>query len=285
MDMHKLTDCYTLNNGIKIPCVGFGTWQAEEGDIAKASVKTALAAGYRHIDTAAAYGNEESVGLGIQESGIPREELFITTKLWNPVRGYDETMEAFHISRRKLGLEYLDLYLIHWPNPVYFRDHWQQANADSWRAMEKLVNDGYIRAIGVSNFLPHHLEALGQTANVPPAVNQIRLCPGDVPAANVEYCRSHNILLEAYSPFGTGRIFKIPEMADLAAKYGKSVAQICIRFSLQMGFLPLPKSVTPERIVDNTKIFDFELTKEDMDQILSLDGIVGHAKDPDTTNF
>ena len=285
MDMHKLTDCYTLNNGIKIPCVGFGTWQAEEGDIAKASVKTALAAGYRHIDTAAAYGNEESVGLGIRESGIPREELFITTKLWNPVRGYDETMEAFHISRRKLGLEYLDLYLIHWPNPVYFRDHWQKANADSWRAMEKLVNDGYIRAIGVSNFLPHHLEALGQTANVPPAVNQIRLCPGDVPAGNVEYCRSHNILLEAYSPFGTGRIFNIPEMAVLAAKYGKSVAQICIRFSLQMGFLPLPKSVTPERIVDNTKIFDFELTKEDMDQILSLDGIVGHAKDPDTTNF
>ena len=217
MDMHKLTDCYTLNNGIKIPCVGFGTWQAEEGDIAKASVKTALAAGYRHIDTAAAYGNEESVGLGIRESGIPREELFITTKLWNPVRGYNETMEAFHISRRKLGLEYLDLYLIHWPNPVYFRDHWQKANADSWRAMEKLVNDGYIRAIGVSNFLPHHLEALGQTANVPPAVNQIRLCPGDVPAGNVEYCRSHSILLEAYSPFGTGRIFNIPEMADLAA--------------------------------------------------------------------
>lgn len=285
MNMKNLTDCYTLNNGVQIPCIGFGTWQAPDGDIAAASVRTALEAGYRHIDTAAAYGNEDSVGRGIQESGVPREQIFVTTKLWNPVRGYEETLEAFHISRKKLGLDYLDLYLIHWPNPVAFRDHWQKANADSWRAMEKLVNDGYIRAIGVSNFLPHHLDELAKTAEIMPVVNQIRLCPGDTAPETSEYCRKHDIILEAYSPFGTGRIFKVPEIAEIAERYQKSVAQICIRFSLQMGFLPLPKSVTPERIADNTRVFDFELSAADMELLAKMDGIVGHAKDPDTTNF
>ncbi|MBO5197165.1 MAG: aldo/keto reductase [Lachnospiraceae bacterium] len=283
--MNQLTDCYTLNDGTKIPCIGFGTWQAKEGDIAVTAVRTALEAGYRHIDTAACYGNEDSVGKGIRESGVPREDIYITTKLWNTVRGYNETIEAFHESRNKLGLEYLDLYLIHWPNPANFRDRWEWANAESWRAMEDLVKQGYIRSIGVSNFRPHHLEALAKTANTRPAVNQIRLCPGEVPLTNVNYCRERDILLEAYSPLGTGKIFSVPEMTELADKYGKTVAQICIRFSLQMGFLPLPKSVTPERIADNTKVFDFELSKEDVERILALEGIVGYSHNPDLTNF
>lgn len=283
--MQKLTDCYQLSNGVEIPCVGFGTWQAPDGDIAESSVKAAIAAGYRHIDTAAAYQNEESVGRGIRESGVSRKDLFITTKLWNMVRGYQETIDACHGSMKKLGIDYLDLYLVHWPNPKKYREHWQECNAESWRAFEDLYKAGDIRAIGVSNFRPHHLEELAKTATVAPMVNQIRLCPGDIMPEVVEYSRAHGMLLEAYSPLGTGRIFQVPELQQMAEKYHKTIAQICLRWSLQMGFLPLPKSVTPSRIQENAAIFDFELSAEDVKVLTDLKADVGGASDPDQATF
>lgn len=283
--MKHLTDCYTLSNGVKIPCVGFGTWQAPDGEIAASSVKAAIEAGYRHIDTAAAYQNEESVGRGIRESGVDRKELFITTKLWNLVRGYRETIDACHESMKKLGIDYLDLYLVHWPNPKKYRDHWQEYNAESWRAFEDLYKAGDIRAIGVSNFRPHHLEELARTSTVAPMVNQIRLCPGDIMPEVVDYSRSQGMLLEAYSPLGNGKIFQVPEVAQMAEKYHKTVAQLCLRWSLQMDFLPLPKSVTPSRIVENTQIFDFELAPEDVKTLTELKAEVGGASDPDLATF
>jgi diketogulonate reductase-like aldo/keto reductase len=283
--MKSLTDCYKLSNGIEIPCVGFGTWQTPDGAVAVSSVKEAVLQGYRHIDTAAAYGNEKSVGEGIKQSGVPRKELFITTKLWNDEHGYDATLKAFELSLKKLGLDYLDLYLIHWPNPVKFRNNWQETNAETWKAFEELYQVGRVRAVGISNFRPHHIDALLKTTKVVPQVNQIRLCPGDTQDETASYSRKHKMLLEAYSPLGVGTIFKVPELQEMAKKYGKTVAQICIRWSLQMEFLPLPKSVTPARIKENTGVFDFELAAEDMKKIAALNGVAGYSEDPDTAPF
>jgi diketogulonate reductase-like aldo/keto reductase len=283
--MKSLTDSYELSNGVKIPCLGFGTWRTPNGDIAVSSVKEAIAAGYRHIDTAQGYGNEESVGKAIRESGVKRGEIFVTSKLANGEHGYDKTMAAFEGSMKKLGLEYLDLFLIHWPNPAAFRGSWKEANAGTWKAFEELYKAGRIRAIGVSNFHRRHIEPLLETAAVAPQVNQIRLCPGDTQDEVVEYCWKQNILLEAYSPLGVGKIFEVPQMRELSEKYGKSIARICIRWSLQMGFLPLPKSVTPARIRENAQVFDFELSPEDVRFIASLKGCVGYSRDPDTTDF
>ncbi len=283
--MNSLHDTYTLHNDVKIPVIGFGTWQIPNGETAVQAVKTALDLGYRHIDTAAGYHNEESVGQAVRESGIAREDVFVTSKLQNSAHGYDETMAAFEETMANLGLDYLDLYLVHWPNPVKYRDNWQEANAGTWKAFEELYKAKRIRAIGVSNFHPRHLEPLMQTATVKPMVNQIRLCPGDTQDDVVDYCRSHDILLEAYSPLGTGAIFDVPEMQQLATKHGKTVAQVAIRWSLQLGFLPLPKTVTPERIKENGDVFDFELSDEDMRVIAGLDGVCGYAQDPDTTTF
>lgn len=283
--MNSLKDTYELYNGVKIPCIGFGTWQTPDGDIAVSSVKEAIAAGYRHIDTAAGYNNEESVGKAVRESGIPREELFITSKLHNSDHGYEATHAAFNLSMKKLGLTYLDLYLIHWPNPIKFRDTWKESNAGSWNAFEELYKAGKIRAIGVSNFMPRHMDALLETATIKPMVNQIRLCPGETQEAATSYCKANNIQLEAYSPLGTGRVFEVKEMQELSKKYKKSIAQICIRWSLQMGYLPLPKSVTPERIRENSDVFDFELSSEDVARIASLTECCGPTRDPDTANF
>jgi diketogulonate reductase-like aldo/keto reductase len=287
--MKSLSDCYTLSNGVAIPCIGFGTWQTPDGATAVDSVREAIRLGYRHIDTAAVYGNEESVGAGIRQSGVPRKELFITTKLWNDEHGYDTALRAFELSMRKLGLEYLDLYLIHWPNPLKFRNNWRETNAESWKAIEELYRAGRIRAIGISNFLPHHIDALLKTAEVVPQVNQIRLCPGETQDETARRSQELKMLLEAYSPLGTGAALKSPELGELAAKYGKSAAQICIRWSLQMGFLPLPKSVNPNRIKENAGVFDFELSGEDVKRIAALkgagDGEGGSAADPDTAPF
>lgn len=281
----SLTDTYTLYNGVKIPQVGFGTWQSADGDEAYQAVKWALEAGYRHIDTAAAYGNEESVGKAIKDSGIPREELFITTKLWNDDHGYEETKEAFGKSLEKLGLDYVDLYLIHWPNPAKFRDNWKEANAGSWKAFEEFYENGTAKAIGVSNFRPKHLDALLETAKIKPMVNQMFINPSDTQPGVVDYDNDHDILTEAYSPLGTGAIFKIPELKEIADKYGKSPAQVVLRWSLQNGFLPLPKSVHEEYIKANTDIFDFELSEADIKTIDGFHGQAGLATDPDTTNF
>lgn len=279
------TATYTLANGITIPQIGFGTWQTPDGDVAVASVKAALAAGYRHIDTAQGYHNEQGVGQAIKESPLPREEIFVTTKLTNSNHSYELMRSSFQESLDKLQLDYVDLFLIHWPNPIAFRDHWQQANADSWRAMEELYEAGKIKAIGVSNFRPHHLEELKKTAKIMPMVNQIFLAPGEKQETVVSYCKDHNILLEAYSPLGTGRIFEVPEMKQLADKHGKTIAQIALRWSLQHGFLPLPKSVTPSRIEENIQVFDFELSAADMALLDSLDGVVGKTSDPDQATF
>ncbi|MCD5186213.1 aldo/keto reductase [Enterococcus gallinarum] len=276
---------YTLSNNVSIPELGFGTWQTPNGDVAVSAVKKALEVGYRHIDTAQGYKNEDSVGQAIKESGIPREEIFLTTKLWNENHSYDLVLSSFEESLKKLQTDYIDLFLIHWPNPVKFRDIWQSANAETWRAMEELYQAGKIKAIGVSNFLPHHFEELKKTATIFPMVNQIFLAPGELQKEVVSYCQEHNVLLEAYSPLGTGKIFDVPEMQELSDKYGKTIAQIAIRWSLQHGFLPLPKSVTPSRIEENLAVFDFELSDEDMQRIDQLDGVVGKATNPDTTGF
>ena len=284
--MKNQNDTYLLSNGVGIPCIGFGTWQTPNGEVAVRAVVSAIESGYRHIDTAQVYGNEESVGEGIRQSGIKREELFITTKLWNNNHSYERAMSSFEESMKKLGLDYVDMFLIHWPNPKPLRGGlWEAANAESWRAMEELYEAGKIRAIGISNFRPHHIEALLKTAKIVPMVNQIRLCPGETADETVAYCREHGMLLEAYSPLGTGSIFDVPEMRELAEKYGRTVAQICIRWSLQRGYLPLPKSVTPSRIAENLGVFDFELSDEDVRRIADLKGCAGYAPDPDQVGF
>lgn len=282
--MKALTDTFQLYNGVRIPCVGLGTWQSPD-DTAKNAVLSALSLGYRLIDTAAAYGNERGVGAGIPQSGLAREEIFVTSKLRNAAHGYKATLEAFEGTMERLGLEYLDLYLIHWPNPVQFRTHWEESTAGTWAAFEELYQAGKIRAIGISNFMPHHIETLMKTATVKPMVNQLKLCPGITQPQTVKYCKEHGILVEAYSPFGTGTVFGNETMKTLAAKYGKSIGQICLKWSLQMGFLPLPKSANPMRIKENSEIFDFELTQEDMDRIAGLVGSCGEAPDPDNIGF
>ncbi|MBD5822848.1 aldo/keto reductase [Lactococcus petauri] len=276
----SLTETYTLANGMTIPKVGFGTWQSKDGEEAYQAVKTALEVGYRHIDTAAVYGNEESVGRAIKDSGIAREDLFITTKLW-AVGTTEDARAALDESLEKLGLDYVDLYLIHWPNPKAFRPNFAERNVAVWKAMEEGVRDKKVRAIGVSNFHPRHLEPLLEVAEIKPVVNQIMVNPSDQQEEVVAFNKAHDILTEAYSPLGTGKIFAVTELADIADKYGKTVAQVVLRWSLHKGYLPLPKSVTASRIKENADIFDFDLTEEDIAFIDSLHGKAGLARNPD----
>ncbi|MBQ6680050.1 MAG: aldo/keto reductase [Lachnospiraceae bacterium] len=281
--MDSLKDGYILNNGVRIPCIGLGTYKSGRDTVE--AVKTAVQAGYRLIDTAAAYYTEEYVGEGVRQSGVPRGEITVTTKLRNADHGYDATMEAFERSLKKLGFDYIDLYLVHWPIPVQYRPIWEEALYGTWKAFEELYRAGKIRAIGVSNFRPHHFETLMERAEILPMVNQIRLCPGDVHEETVRYCREHGILLEGYSPFGQGAAFKVPELKEIAEKYGKSVAQLCVRWALQNGFVPLPKSGSMERVRANADVFDFEILQEDMEKIAGLTGCCGLAPDPDEIRF
>lgn len=283
--MNNLKDTYTLSNGVNIPCVGFGTWQTPNGETAINSVLEAIKCGYRHIDTAACYGNEESVGKAIKLSGINREELFVTSKLWNTDQGYESTLKAFDKTIKDLGLDYLDLYLIHWPVVKGHKEDWEESICETWKAFEKLYSEGKIRAIGVSNFKPHHLKVIFENCNIKPMVNQIELHPSHNQDETVKFCRNNNILVEAWGPLSTGRIFKVKEMQDIADKYNKSIAQITLRWHIQNEILPLPKSVTPSRIKENSMIFDFELLKEDMDLIQNLKGCEGSGVDPDNINF
>lgn len=282
----SLKDTYTLSDGVKIPIVGFGTWQMSNNEDTAKIVEHAIEIGYRHIDTAAIYKNEESVGRGIRraiERGlVSREELFVTTKLWNDDQTYELATQALDDSLERLGLEYVDLYLIHWPNAVKYRDNWQQANAESWRAMEEAQAAGKVRTLGVSNFMPRHLQPLLEAATVKPTVNQIYLNPSDMQEEAVAENKKHHILSEAYSPLGTGKIFEIEELKELAEKYNKTVAQIVLRWSLQHGFLPLPKTETMSRVDENADLFDFELSAADMEKIDSFKGMAGQAQDPDT---
>ena len=282
--MNNLNDTFKLYNGVEIPCMGLGTWQSKD-EVARISVLSALSHGYRLIDTAAAYGNECGVGAGIKDSGMKREEIFVTSKLRNADHGYKATLDAFDLTMSKLGLDYLDLYLIHWPNPVQFRSTWKKAMQDTWKAFEELYEAGKIRAIGVSNFMPHHIEALMETAKIKPMVNQLKLCPGITQPEIVDYCNKNGILVEAYSPFGTGTVFGSEKMQELAKKYNKTIGQLCLRWCLQMGFVSLPKSANPMRIKDNAQIFDFEIEKADMDIISALEGACGETPDPDNILF
>lgn len=266
------TQSVILNNGVKMPLLGFGTFKVEDGQQTIEVVKKALEIGYRHIDTAAIYRNEEGVGQAIIESGIPREEIFLTSKVWNSDQGYDSTLKAFETSLHKLQTDYLDLYLIHWP---------QNLNRETWRALEKLYADGHIRAIGVSNFKEHHLEDLLAVANVVPAVNQVEYHPQLMQKSLQEYCNKHKIQLEAWGPLMQGKIFEIELMQSLAKKYQKSVAQIVLRWSIQNQVATIPKSVTPERIKSNADIFDFEILPEDMVRINSLNQELRIGRDPD----
>lgn len=285
MAISSLTDTYTLSNGVKIPVVGFGTWQTPDGDVAYQSTIDALAAGYRHIDTAAAYGNEESIGRALKDSGIAREEIFVTSKLWNDMHGYESAKQALDDTLKRLDLDYLDLYLIHWPNPKANRDNWAEANAETWRAMEEAYEAGKVRAIGISNFQVHHFEELLKTAKVTPMVNQLFVNPSDMEDEIVAFNNEHNVLTEAYSPLGTGKMLTVAAIQEISDKYNKSVAQIALRWSLQHGFLPLPKSTHKERIIENGQLFDFELTADDMAALDKLEGVAGSHNDADKTNF
>ncbi len=275
-----------LNNGLSIPKLGFGTWQAEEGDTAVNSVLSALECGYRHIDTAAIYGNELSVGQAIAQSGVAREELFITTKVWNNMRGKQNCIDAFNESMEKMGLDYLDLYLVHWPaNITQFPENWKELNASTWEGMEEILASGRVRSIGVSNFMPHHLDALMQTAKVTPAVNQIEFHPGYMQAEAVACSRKHGLVVEAWSPLGCGGLINDPLLVSMGAKYGKSAAQICIRWCLQHEMVVLPKSATPSRIAENMQVFDFEISAEDMAQLDAMPLTSFSGLNPDTVSF
>lgn len=282
--METLNSTFTLSNDVEIPCVGFGTWQTPDGKVAYDSVKTAIDTGYRHIDTAAAYENEASVGEAVQDSNIKREDLFITSKLWNSERGYDKTIAAFNETLKLLKTNYLDLYLIHWPASETQFDNWDEINVDTWRAITDLYKDGKIKAIGTSNFMPHHLKSLMET-EIKPMVNQIEYHPGYTQDEAVEYCKENGILVEAWSPIGSGRLLENESLKEIAVKYSKTVAQLCIRYALQNDVLPLPKSVTPERIESNTQVFDFKITDEDMTSINAMEDIGFSGNHPDTIDF
>ena len=276
-----MTQMTTLNNGIAMPQVGLGLWQASDSDTEEA-VLTAIEAGYRLIDTAAIYGNEVAVGRALAKSPVPRNELFITTKLWNSDQGYESTLHAFDVSMKKLGLEYLDLYLIHWPVPA------KNAYLETWRAFEKLYADGRIRAIGVSNFRIEDLDVLLQHAKVVPVLNQIELHPDFQQHELREYCEAHKIAVESWSPIGGSRsgnaILQHPLINELSTKYSKTPAQITLRWHLQNNLIVIPKSVHAERIKENYDIFDFELSDDDMQRLAELDANNRIGADPATMN-
>ncbi len=262
-----------LNNGVEIPWVGLGVFQSEPGTTTQQAVEWALELGYRHIDTAALYGNEESVGLGLKASGIPRDEVFVTTKVWNTDQGYDKALAAFDASMKKLQLDIVDLYLIHWPM--------NGTRLETWKALEKLYQDGRVRAIGVSNFLVHHLEELADNSGIVPAVNQVEFHPFLLQKDLLDYDHEHGIRHEAWSPLTRAKLWDDPVIDEIASKHGRSRAQVLLRWDLQHGVVTIPKSVHRERIEENAKLFDFELDDGDMKKLDGLDRGERIGPDPD----
>lgn len=287
MTLTSVNSPIKLNNGVEIPCVGYGTFRTDPAVTAQA-VQDAIAAGYRHIDTAKVYENEAGVGQGIKAAGVPREELFVTSKLWNTDRGYEATKAAFQASLDRLGLDYLDLYLIHWPaNEKQFGTDAAKINAETWRAMEELYEAGKIRAIGLSNFMPHHVAELLKTAKIKPMVDQIEVHPGWTHAEEIKKLQAMDIVVEAWGPLGGqgATVLVDPTMQKIAAAHGKSTAQVSLRWILQQGVVPLPKSVHVDRIKQNMELFDFELSNEEMQTIAALPNLGGQCKDPDDVDF
>jgi diketogulonate reductase-like aldo/keto reductase len=273
-DLHGTVE---LKNGVPMPYFGLGVFQVHDGEEVKQSVKYALSAGYRHIDTASLYGNERGVGQAMRESGVPRKEIFVTSKIWNSDQGYANTLRAFDVSMKLLGFEYLDLYLVHWPVKGKY--------IETWKALEQLYAEGRVRAIGVSNFLHHHLEDLLAHCKVVPMVNQMEFHPRLVQQELIDFCHSHTIQYEAWSPLMQGKIFNIKELHPLAEKYKKDIAQIVLRWNLQKGVVTIPKSIRRERIISNAQIFDFDITPKDIQAIDHLDKNERVGADPDNFNF
>ncbi len=282
--MSTLTTRIKLNNDTAIPCLGFGTYKIKDPVEAYNSTKSALEAGYRHIDTAAFYENEKQVGQAIndfmKENDVKREDIFVTSKVWKSELGYEKTLAAFEKTMEEIGLDYLDLYLIHWPASYAFDDDWENTNRSTWKAMIEIYRSGRVKAIGVSNFLTHHLKALMEF-DIIPAVDQIEINPGFLQEDTLDFCQKHGILVEAWSPLGRGKSLDHPLLKELADKYGKTVAQIIIRWDIQHDVVPLPKSVNPDRIISNSQVFDFELSDEDMAKIDAIEpyGNSGHSPD------
>ncbi len=267
-----------LNNGVKMPNLAFGTFKVNEGDDVQI-ILDAIEAGYRHFDTAAFYNTEEALGKGLKKSGLPREEFFVTTKVWKTRMGYEEAKKSFEESLEKLDMDYVDLLLIHWPRPDEETD-WKKLDVETWRAFEEIYKEGKVKAIGVSNFLNHHMQNILDNCEVVPMVNQIEFHPGYIQKDVVDFDKERGIVVEAWSPLGRERVFKDELLNKLAQKYGKSVAQVCLAFALQMDVVPLPKSSSIERMKQNMDI-DFELEKEDFEKILNMEEMGWSGLDPD----
>lgn len=270
MNKLNLNSKITLNNGIEMPIIGIGTFKTPEGEEVVNEVKWALEARYRLIDTAMIYKNEEGVGKAIKESGIKREELFVTTKLWNTDQGYESTLKAIDVSLSKLGLSYVDLYLIHWPTANELREVSLNKREETWRAMEEIFRSGKAKAIGVANYTVRHLEEMKKYATILPTVNQVEFHPFLYQKELLNYCKQNNIVLNAYRPITNGQKLNNETIKSIAKKHKKSSAQVLIRWSIQHGCIPIPKSVHKDRIEENLNVFNFELSKEDM---IALDGL------------
>lgn len=283
--INSINETIELLNGVKMPAYAFGVWQIPQGATAQC-VKYAIKAGYRNIDTAAAYNNEKEVGEGIRQAmselGIQREDLFISTKLWNDHRGYDLAKRAIELSLENLGIGYIDLYMLHWPAVEKWHEDWREINYDTYRACEEYYDKGLIKSLGVANYLKHHIEALYEDARIKPMVNQIEYHPGFGQYESTKYCQENNIIVEAWSPLGSGEVLHNHTLKEIAAKYNKETAHVCLRWLLQKDIVPLPKSTHEERIKSNTEVFDFILTDEEMKRIDEIPYCGGMRFDPDS---
>lgn len=264
--------------------IGFGTWKIKDAEMAPA-IRVALECGYRHFDTAAAYENENKEGEALKSGGVERKDIFLSGKLWTTERAYDKVLVAFQRTVKNLKTDYLDSYLVHWPAAAHMHEDWEKINAETWRAFEKLYDEGYVRKIGVCNCKKHHIESFASHANIKPMINQIEFHPGCNQSEIVDYCHSEKIDLEAWSPLGSGKMMRRKPLQEMAERYGKSVAQLCLRYCIQKGLTPLPKSVSPARIKENMDIFDFQVMEEDMKRLDAMPYMGGSGLDADTVTI